>query len=171
MGQADRDALKLSFNRRLKLGFHGTKAAGAFCWIAVIWGVCFAVLTPPFQVADETKHFWRAFQISDGYFLGEKQDGRAGGFMPRSVVQCGNSTSDMVRDIDRKQNIKDTLDLFKLPLNKHDRVFTRFSFGKYSFVPYLPQSVAIGLARISHNGIEKSSLLWYNFFTKKELKQ
>jgi uncharacterized membrane protein len=143
----DKNALKPRIRRKFKSEFHKIKAARIFLWLASSWGLCFAVMTPPFQVADENRHFWRAYQISEGHFAGVKQSGQPGGLLPKSVVMIGDSTMDMNGNREGKHSIEDTINLFKLPLDESDRAFKGFTFGKYSPIPYLPQSLAIGFGR------------------------
>jgi hypothetical protein len=43
-----------------------------FVLFALIFGILFIVVTPPFQVPDEGAHFSRAYQISQFHIIGEK---------------------------------------------------------------------------------------------------
>src|SRR4051812_35126073 len=56
-----------------------------FLAVSLIFGICFILLTPPFQVPDEFSHFFRAWQISEGRILSEKTNNRAGGELPLSL--------------------------------------------------------------------------------------
>ena len=53
-------------------------APGRFVLVAVLlFGATFAVVTPPFQVADESGHFYRAYRVSEGRLdLSRRPDGR-----------------------------------------------------------------------------------------------
>ena len=58
-----------------------------FLALGLFFGLMFIVLTPPFQVPDETNHFFRAWQVSEGGLSAVKQDSRVGGFIPQSLVK------------------------------------------------------------------------------------
>jgi hypothetical protein len=65
-------------------------AAWIYFWIASLFVVAVALVNPPFMVADETNHFFRAAQISYGGFIGVKfPNGWAGGMLPQPVLNFG----------------------------------------------------------------------------------
>lgn len=117
--------------------------ANAFCLLAVIWGGLFAFVTPPFQVADENRHFLRAYQIAEGKIIGENNEGKSGGFLPENVVKCAQSTRHLCFRQERKHRVEDTLALFDLPIESDRRVFKAFGQVVYSPVPYLPASLVM----------------------------
>ena len=45
----------------------------AFLFLGLIYGMIILVITPPFQVPDESNHFFRAYQVSEGHFIPEKK--------------------------------------------------------------------------------------------------
>ena len=51
-----------------KIGFE--KVAVFFI---LFFGVCLRIITPPYQTPDEINHFGRAWQVSEGIFLGESE--------------------------------------------------------------------------------------------------
>ena len=53
-----------------------------FLALTLTFGVAVMLLNPPFQAPDEGDHFYRAFQISEGGFVGQKGFGNAGGPLP-----------------------------------------------------------------------------------------
>jgi len=120
----------------------------AFLWIGVIWGSLFVFVTPPFQVPDENRHFYRAYQIAAGTILGEKQQDNVGGDLPYSVFITGESTSYLTYHWERKYRFRDTIILLGIPLNPQDRIFVPFVSVIYSPIPYVPQVLAILPARL-----------------------
>jgi uncharacterized membrane protein len=119
----------------------------AFVFLGIVFGGLFVFLTPPFGVPDEKEHLYRAFQVSEGQLLAGKHEGKLGGFLPVSLQKCANLVPYLH---DRKSKIKpeEIWKLFEVPLNSKDRGFLRFRYGRYSLVPYIPQSAGIGLGRL-----------------------
>ncbi len=44
-----------------------------FLLLGMVYGILFVFFTPPFQVADETNHFYRAYQMSEGRLVAVKK--------------------------------------------------------------------------------------------------
>ncbi|WP_298215471.1 DUF2142 domain-containing protein [Acidocella sp.] len=58
--------------------------------LAAFFVILAALLNPPFMIADETNHFFRAVQISQGGLIGERlPHGEAGGMLAEPVVNFG----------------------------------------------------------------------------------
>ncbi len=53
-------------------GFPKISIASAYALIALVFGLYFLVVTPPFGTGDETAHFERSYEIATGQFLGAK---------------------------------------------------------------------------------------------------
>jgi uncharacterized membrane protein len=110
------------------------------------------VLTPPFQVPDEPQHFYRAYQLSELRMRGIVRDGAAGAILPSSLIELtdrflGSRAIHTDRPI-TAQPLRDTWLAFDLPLDPGRREFVDFSgAAPYSPLPYLPQTVAIAVAR------------------------
>lgn len=113
-------------------------------------GIGLVFIIPPFQSPDEFNHFYRAYQISDGQFVGEFDNTRMqlGGYIPESLIY--NSTvfdSLMVR----KSN-KTTFDTIKkylnTPLEKNKKIFEPFpNTARYFLTAYLPQAITISFLK------------------------
>jgi uncharacterized membrane protein len=56
--------------------------------IAMAGGLFMVFVTPPFQGPDETSHFYRAFQISEGHLVSQREGDRVGGLLPASVGEA-----------------------------------------------------------------------------------
>lgn len=122
------------------------------------------VLTPPLQVPDEAQHLQRAYQLSEGDLLGIVQNGAAGAILPASLgtfTERALGTRDLhvsTREVTRRP-FGDTLRLLSTPLDPDERVFLDFrGAAAYSPLPYLPQALAIAVARQA--GAGPLGLLW-----------
>jgi uncharacterized membrane protein len=119
-----------------------------FVCLASVFGLAILFITPPFQVPDEPNHFYRAYQISEGKFIAEKQDNRLGGYIPKSLTKINNPFTYLFWNKRAKINKDIICNQFKKPLNANDKVFVDFpNTGLYSAVSYLPQATAIFVLR------------------------
>jgi uncharacterized membrane protein len=117
-------------------------AARWFAVFALLFGILFAVITPPLSTPDEHNHFLRAYQISEGGFLSSKVQNGTGGNEPHSILTLAQH----IKPFTSLDKI-DTLD--NIHLNTHDKIFYRFeNTALYSPVAYAPQAVGILIGRI-----------------------
>ena len=132
------------------------------CGLALILvAMCF--LTPPFQSPDEHRHFFRAYQLSEGVLLPYRlqpnmKEGTTvqalhaaiGGTLPRAVDALLLAThADRLRfNPDERLRVADLVSALAIKVNANDRVFLRFAhetpYPPYSFAP---QAAGILLAR------------------------
>lgn len=115
-----------------------------FALCATVFGLIFLFLTPPFQTPDEINHFYRAYQISEGTFLGQKQDNRVGGDLPISLVDFAASFRTLTWTKTERMKPTTILDKFGTPLNPDDKKFVDFAnTAMYSPVSYAPQAFVL----------------------------
>lgn len=114
-----------------------------FLVIGGVFGLLFLVCTPPFQVADEDAHYYRAYQIAEGGVVSEIQDGRAGAWLPASVVECGSMTKEARWHLEPRMERGKVLEAFSERLAPSERVFVGFRSASYSPVAYLPAALAM----------------------------
>jgi uncharacterized membrane protein len=134
-----------------------------FVAIAAITCLVIASITPPFQAADEYLHFYRAYQISTGQLIPDRQTGSCsgysydftnelclGGALPRSLLLTVRqaSATDLRFDATRKQDLASWRRLWSFPLNPDDRHFLKFNTtGLHAPIAYVPQAIGIALGR------------------------
>ncbi|MBL4577677.1 MAG: DUF2142 domain-containing protein, partial [Flavobacteriales bacterium] len=103
-----------------------------FLVLALIYGLSFLIVTPPFQVPDERNHFLKAYQISTGQLRGVKDMDRVGGYVPAALDIFSNSLSGMWGDMYAKTGKDSILQLDELELVEESLNFVDFpSTGKY----------------------------------------
>ena len=149
-----------------RLGLSASAASGArrlvLCGLALIFvAMCF--LTPPFQSPDEHRHFFRAYQLSEGVLLPYRlppnmKEGTTvqalhaavGGTLPRAVDALLLAThADRLRfNPNERLRAADLVSALAIKVDANDRVFFRFAhetpYPPYSFAP---QAAGILLAR------------------------
>lgn len=115
-----------------------------FLAAGLVFGLAFLVATPPFQAADETAHFYRAYAVSEGIFRG------LGAELPASVEEIGTSLKgDLPFHPEKKIRPEQTLRAFRIPLEPDRRRFVDYrTAALVTPVSYLPQAMGIALARL-----------------------
>jgi len=121
-----------------------------FLITALLFGLIYLFLIPPFQFPDEGHHYYRAYHISDGNFFGEKTlDSRFGGMIPKSMVKFENDFRFLRYNYNQKSNYKSIIDHNQSPLEKNKRIFADFpNVAYYAPFPYFPQSIGIGFGKM-----------------------
>ncbi len=128
----------------------GLDPARFFLAVALPLGILLCVLTPPFMVADEQAHFFRAYQISEGGFMPQRIDNGVGGHLPKSLV---DSSIVLIGKLPGEPGEKASKTLiaaeFSRPHNAADRTDIHFeNTALYSPLAYAPTSLGIGIARV-----------------------
>jgi len=137
--------------------------------IALTIGAAFIVITPPFQVSDEPNHFYRAYQISNGGILAQRQDDEWGGELPRELVTTVEETLDDVPfHPEKKVDLSAVRQMIRFHPRKQRTQFVNFpNTAEYSPMGYIPQVVGIWIGRIA--GLSPLCLLYlgrlFNFLT------
>jgi uncharacterized membrane protein len=139
---------KFIFHHFLKM------AARLFVVSAFLFGSIFIFVVPPFQVADEFNHFYRAWQVSEGILVGVRtSDNRLGGDLPESVVKITEPFRSL--PFHAENRIKSSTIFYNLsvPLEPEKRQFTDFTnTAVYAPTAYLPQAVAIIIGKFFRGG-------------------
>ncbi len=137
-------------SRRLALsGWFGGRPDRLFIVLGLLFGVLFVAVTPPFQVPDEPHHFYRAYQIAQGQLFVERRDSGAGGELPASLVRTVEAVIDDIPfHPENKADPAAIRAAFAIPLERSRTAFVAFSnTAIYSFIPYVPQALAIAVGR------------------------
>ena len=129
-------------------------SARFFFFYALIFGSLFAVVVPPFQVADEFNHFYRAWQVSDGIFVGIRtSDKRLGGDLPVSVAKITQPFRSLPFHIENQIKSNTIFYNLSVPLDADKREFVDFAnTAIYAPTAYLPQALAISIGKFLKTG-------------------
>lgn len=136
----------VTFRRRVS-SFEPWRVYGV---MGLFFGLVLCFLTPPFMVADEIGHFFRAFQISEGEIVTHRIDEtHAGTDLPRSLMAAHVSLVGS-KPSDRNAKIDWTVWRAALttPLDPNDRTPTVFPQGLYNPLVYVPAATGIAIARV-----------------------
>jgi uncharacterized membrane protein len=119
-----------------------------FLGVGFFFGVLFLLTTPPFQVADESRHFVRAYTYAEAILhrLGWIAPAEA---LPESVVRAIEQTEYLRFDPMSKTTVGHTLSLLAPQLQPHERA-TYGETAPYALISYLPQVVPLMVCRLRH---------------------
>lgn len=125
------------------------KPENIFLLIALIFGFCFCVITPPFQIPDEINHFYRAYQISEGKLVGERKGNLLGGNLPRAIITITSICEGMPFNYNKKMNISILKRYMELKIDYSKKRFVGFSNTVlYSPIPYTGQVFGLLIGKI-----------------------
>lgn len=115
---------------------------------AAICGLILVFAIPPFQVPDEPAHFYRAYAVSEGQWLGHNEGGVSGAVLPTSLETLVH-LADSTRSRSGARFGADFLEAAaEIRLEKDERKLFSFpNTAVYSPIPYLPQAMAMGFGR------------------------
>ncbi len=132
--------------------FKKASPARFFVLVSGIFGLVFLVITPPFQTPDEQLHFYRAYQISTLNFVPDYVDHVLGGTLPKSLKETYTitSTSDIKFYPNKKYSWYKTADAFSIKTEPKETESYRTSSALFTPIMYIPQSIAVLIARIMH---------------------
>lgn len=123
-----------------------------FVVVALIFGLAFIVVTPPFQMPDEPKHFFRSYQISEFNLIVDDGNNETGGYIPDAIGNTVRRTATkpiLMHSPDKKYDVYKTFRVGSERINENKKQFYDFSETSLnSPVSYLPQSIGIGLGRV-----------------------
>ena len=126
------------------------KVENIFIIIALVFGLIYSIITPPFQSVDENYHFYRSYAITEGQIIATKQNNHTGSYLPKSISELDQKFSYLIKDITKKTSFKEIVQANKIAINK-DKVFTSYSnTALYSPIAYIPQSIGIVTGKILH---------------------
>ncbi|MCE7699829.1 MAG: DUF2142 domain-containing protein [Methanobacterium paludis] len=107
------------------------------------------IVTPPFQVADESTHYYKVLGLTDGQLLPEKQGDATGFYVPKSAVETFGAFQNL--NPENKITMGYTLSLMDLPLQTNYKTFKDLSdvaIASYPPFPYLASASTIFLGKI-----------------------
>ena len=111
--------------------------------VAAIFGLAFVFITPPFEVPDETAHYWRACAIAHGVFQPAPQFGQGYTAIPSGERELGIRGAAPVRET--RARIREDWELQYVS----ERVIVRYPLS-LSPLPFVPQAIGIAIGDALH---------------------
>ena len=104
-----------------------------YVYIALIFGMLFVFLTPPFQSPDEDSHFKRSYQISKGNFYPIEKNHEMGNYFPEEMLLYIDEKLKMQSNRDKKENYSE--------ISEEEQgymLYDKMKFQNYSTVKVIP---------------------------------
>ncbi len=120
-----------------------------FLLLALPFGLLYALIVPPFQAPDETSHFYRAYHLSEGHWMGVQQGGsRLGGELPASLPDFYEPFSHLRYDYEARITADSLRRALAIPLQPEQRTFVDFAnTGFYAPTSYAPYALVFALLK------------------------
>jgi uncharacterized membrane protein len=129
-------------------GFAFMKPETVLLVLAIPFGLFMVFVTPPFQSPDEYTHLFRAFQLSEGTVVAEREANRVGGTLPLCLQDAAQPFTRLPFHPEEKVNGGDVSRLLKEPFTSQPRIFMEFMHTAiYSPVVYAPATVGVWISR------------------------
>lgn len=130
--------------------WHEQRVATLFLIFGAFFGMLFVLLVPPTQTADETTHFYRAYQLSEGHVLSKAYEQGFGDYMPEQIHAVSRQLfGDIPSHYERTFVYTQLPALLKQKIDFNSRTFVHLEGATvYSPVGYLPQVVGILLCKL-----------------------
>lgn len=128
------------------------KIENQFLIISLITGILYMMVIPIGLVPDEKNHFLRAYEISEGHIISDKnKDGIGGRVLP---IETSNAITDTT-----EYTYNDLIEHAKVKKSDVQEFITFGNTSLYSFICYIPQTIGILTAKILNLSIIESSYL------------
>lgn len=116
-----------------------------FLVLGLVFGMIFLLVTPPFQVSDETSHFFKAYDISEGHIF----PGSIYAYFPQSVVSTMIEFSYLQGNPNQKVNTNDIIFYLNQPLNPNKKSYIDISnVVIYPPIPYLASAFVMFICKL-----------------------
>jgi uncharacterized membrane protein len=129
------------------------RPATLYFFFASIMIVITVLLTPAGMVPDETTHFLRAVQVSQGSFTGIRKEKQSGGMLPDTALPALLGAEYLIGHPEQHYSTKALDQSAAIPWS-HTYTFTDFH-GASIYAPgaYLPEALAIRISRLAHQSV------------------
>lgn len=120
-------------------------------WASLTFGTVLCFLVPPFMVADEPAHFFRAYALSRGEAGAERRPEGAGAVLPTSLGQLVDELwTGLPGHPERKVDPRAIRRALGKPLQPERTAFLDYrTAAQFPFIPYLPQAAGLAIGRLA----------------------
>lgn len=120
-----------------------------FICIAMIFGVLFLMLIPPFQSPDEDSHFKKAYVMAEGNFFPDVVDGREGYYLSETVINYIAEQLKSLGNTEYKFSYTDILDEERMSVVYTEQVFTQFSVMSVNPIGHIVPAIGIVIGKLT----------------------
>lgn len=127
-----------------------SKPQNIFLIFCIIAGFFMIRLVPPFQISDESLHFFKIYGYTEGSLSFKKLNNTPGQILPKSVVQI-DKTVDYLKFDTRARISKGEIEKLKrLELNKDKKEFYAFNPASYTPVSYFLLLIVLWIMKLAN---------------------
>ena len=128
-----------------------------YAYIALIFGILFIFLTPPFQSPDEGSHFRKAYLVSQGVLYAGVKDKTIGNKLPNELVKYIDDKLSYIGDRDKKYLYSEFVNDQYVNHEVGKKKFSKYSTSSTLFVVYIPASVGILTSKVATKVLDLGS--------------
>ena len=119
-----------------------------YVYIALIFGMLFVFLTPPFQSPDEDSHFKRSYQISKGNFYPIEKNHEMGNYFPEEMLLYIDEKLKMQSNRDKKENYSEISEEEQGYMLYDKMMFQNYSTVKVIPIVYIAPAIGIVFSKL-----------------------
>lgn len=132
----------LIFNNKVK----NMEVHKRYLIFSIVLGICYLFASPMFTQSDESFHFIRAYQVSNGHFISPYDEfGNSYDVFPKSIYDTIWDDEDLFPEF---KNYEDSYKESKIKLNKNNTVVKDVRASNYVFLNYFPHAIGMKIGII-----------------------
>lgn len=144
------------------------KEEKAYVYLALIFGILFLVLIPPFQSPDENSHFKKSYQISKGNLYAQKKGKKVGDYFPKDMINYIDEKITYMGERDKKYKYSSLIFDNYNNMNYNDKKFVEFSTANTFPIVYFAPSIGIVFSKVCARifGLDMVSTAYMLYFAR-----
>lgn len=111
--------------------------------LGMFMGLLYMFIMPMFSQSDEPSHYYRAYEVSEGFIKSKTIDNQNGNYFPKSIQKSLYLNKDVKREDKNYDDIK-KISMFKL--NKDEKEFVSGYASNYPAINYFPHAIGMKIA-------------------------
>lgn len=116
-----------------------------FLVLALIFGIAFLIIIPPFMVPDEHFHFYKTYHVSEGHIFPQKDSY----YFPESIKITMEEYFPLNYQYNNKTAINSIPTFLQIPLNPDKKIYSDISnIAIYPPIPYLANSIMMAIFKL-----------------------
>lgn len=119
-----------------------------YIYLALIFGIMFIFITPPFQSPDEDSHFKKAYLTSKGEIYPIVKNERSGNYLPKEMVDYISKKVQYIGDRYKKYTYSDFVNEQYGTMNYDKKTFNMYSTSQVLFIAYIPAALGIIVSKL-----------------------
>ncbi|MBK7762858.1 MAG: DUF2142 domain-containing protein [Bacteroidetes bacterium] len=132
-----------------------------FLLIGLVFGLKMVFVNPPWQANDEDRHFYNAYNLSEGHLGPQAQNDSCGFVLPVNLVATVIQFQSIKFNEKTKLNLSVIENIKENELNKEKTMFWITPSGKLQPFPYIPAALMIKMGSFF-----KSSPVWLGWWAR-----